>query len=127
MGAVSGQYASVKIGSSCVAEANKWSVDKECTVHQYATCLSPSDGGTDALAGRKKHSGSLEGLFDPNDPIENYFDEGDTVTLKLYVSASKYYSGSCVIEKLTIDADVEEGAPVKWSATFKVKGLLTFA
>lgn len=123
-GPISGQYGAVKIGSSCVAEANKWTLDKEATLHEFATCSTPADGGMGVLAGRKKHSGSAEGLFDPTDPIENYFDEGDTVTLKLYVNATKYYQGSAVIEKLTIgDVDIQDGAPVPWSMTFKANGL----
>jgi len=126
MAAASGQYGKVEIGASCIAEVDKWSVDKECIVHEFATCASPGDGGTDALAGRRKHSGRMEGIYDVDDAIENYFEEGDTVTLKLYYTATKYYTGSCVIENLNIpDVDITEGAPVRWEATFKVKGLLT--
>lgn len=128
MAAASGQYGSVKIGSSCIAEVDKWSVNKECIVHLFATCESPGDGGTDAIAGRRKHSGAMEGIYDTADPIENYIEEGDTVTLKLYYTAALYYTGSCVIENLNIpDVDIVEGAPLRWSATFKVKGLLTKA
>lgn len=128
MAAISGQYGSVKIGASCVAEVDKWSVDKSCVVHEYATCETPGDGGTGALAGRRKHAGSMEGIYDSADPPENYFEEGDTVTLKLYYTAALYYTGSCVIESLNIpDVDVMDGAPVRWSAAFKVHGLLTKA
>lgn len=126
-GPISGQYGSVKIGSSCVAEANKWTLDKEATLHEFATCKSPAGGGMAVLPGRKKHSGSAEGLFDPDDPIENYLEEGDIVTLKLYVDATHYYQGSAVIEKLTIgDVDIQEGAPVPWSFSFKANGLFVF-
>lgn len=127
MSATSGQYGAVKIGSSCVAEADKWSLDKECTLHEYRTCSSPGNGGTGVVAGARKHSGSCEGIFDPADPIETYFDEGDSVTLKLYVNDTKYYQVAAVVEKLTIgEIDIAQGAPVRWSMTFKVHGLATY-
>ena len=126
-GPISGQYAVAKIGSSCVAECNGWSLAREATVHEFATCNTPADGGTGALAGRRKHSGTLKGLFDPDNLIDSQFEEGDTVTLKLYVNATKYYTGSAVIEKLEIpETDVKDGAPVEWNATFKANGLFVY-
>lgn len=128
MAAASGQYGKVTIGASCIAEVDKWSVDKESILHEFATCASPGDGGTDVIAGRRKHSGRLEGIYDPADAIEDYLEEGDTVTLKLYYTATQYYTGSCVIGTLNIpEVDITEGAPVRWEATFKVRGLLTKA
>ena len=126
-GPISGQYASAKIGASCVAEANGWSLSRECTVHEFATCQTPSDGGMGAIAGRRKHGGTMKGLYDPTNKVDDYFDEGDTVTLKLYVDATNYYQGSAVIEKLDIpDVDVKDGAPVEWNASFKANGLFTY-
>lgn len=126
MPAVSGKYGSVKIGSSCVAEADKWSITKECVIHEYATCETPGTDFFGKLAGRRRHSGTMEGIYDPDDPIEDYFDEGDEVTLKLYYTASKFYTGSVIIENLTIpDVDIQDGAPVRWTASFQVNGGLT--
>lgn len=126
MAAASGQYGSAQIGSSCIAEVDRWSLNKECILHDFATCETPSDGGTAVIAGRKKHSGTLAGIYDPNDAIEDYFDEGDSVTLKLYYTASLYYTGTAIIENLQIpDVDIAEGAPVRWEASFRANGLFT--
>lgn len=128
MSATSGQYGTAKIGSgsSCIAEVDKWSISKSCVLHDYATCETPGNGGMGVLAGRRRHSGSMSGIYDPSDPIESYINEGDTVTLKLYYTAAKYYTGTCVIETLNIpDVDIYEGAPVRWDSTFRVHGLLT--
>lgn len=126
MAAVSGKYGSVKIGSSCVAEVDNWRVSKQCILHDYATCETPGDEGTGVVAGRRKHSGSMGGIYDPTDPVENYFEEGDSVVLKLYYTATKYYQGTAYIEELSIpNVDIVEGAPVRWEATFRVHGLLT--
>lgn len=128
MTATSGQYGSVKIGTSCIAEVDRWSVTKQCILHDYATCETPGNAGTAVLAGRKKHSGRMSGIYDPDDAIEDYIEEGDTVTLKLYYTTAKYYTGTCVIEELSIpDVDITDGGPVRWDATFRVHGLLTKA
>ncbi len=120
----SGQYASVKNeAGSCIAEANAWTLDKECILHEYRTCETPSDGGMGIVSGAKRHSGSFSGLYDPP---EEWFDEGDRMTLKLYVDADVYYEGIAVIEKITIgEVDIQEGGIVPWSASFKAHGLFT--
>ena len=85
------------------------------------------DGGMAVLAGRRRHSGTLSGIYDPDDPVEDYFEEGDTVgTLQLYVAAAKYYEGAAVIESLTIpDVDITEGSPIRWDASFRANGLFS--
>jgi hypothetical protein len=123
MSAVSGQYATAKIGSDCVKECDGWSLNRECIVHEYATCETPTSG-TAALAGRRKHSGTLKGILDPADSVDAQFEEGDTITLKLYVTASIYYQGEAVIESVNIEeVDITEGGPIRWSASFKANGL----
>lgn len=128
MTATSGQYGAVKIGTSCIAEVDRWSVTKACILHDYATCETPGNAGMGVLAGRKRHTGRMSGIYDPDDPVEDYFDEGDSVVLLLYYTTAKYYTGTCMIEELTVpDVDIFEGAPVRWEATFRVHGLLTKA
>lgn len=130
MAVVSGQYGQVAIGSSCVAEVDEWSIDKEAILHEFGTCTSPGDGGTDVLAGRRKHSCTFKGLLDATsgNEIEDYFEEGDTVTLKLYYTAQRYYTGQVVIGALTVGAvDIKDGAPVPWNASGMCKGLFTKA
>lgn len=130
MAGVSGQYGKVNIGASCIAEVDKWTIDKECILHNYATCTSPGDGGTAVLAGRRKHSCSFEGILDATsaNEIEDYLEEGDTVTLKLYYTATRYYTGSVVIGTLNLgEVDIVDGAPVRWSASGDVNGLFTKA
>lgn len=123
----SGQYGAVQSSSgTCIAEANKWQLSKECILHEFASCETPADGGMGVVAGRRKHSGSISGLYDPEDPPEDWFDEGDEVGLKLYVDTvdGTYYEGTAVIEKIDIgEVDIQEGGIVPWSASFKAQGL----
>lgn len=127
MTAVSGQYASAHDGSSCIAEVDRWSLVREAILHDYATCHTPGDGGMGVLAGRRRHTGTLSGIYDPDDPVEDYFEEGDRLpNLQLYVAAGKGYSGEAVIESLTIpEVDITEGAPIRWDAAFRAHGLFT--
>lgn len=128
MAAVSGQYGKVVIGSSCIAEVDKWSADRECIVHDYATCTTPGNGGMGRLAGRRRHQVNVEGILDATsgNEIEDYMEEGDTVTLKLYYTATRYYTGSGVVESVNVpDVDIVEGAPVRWTSVVKIHGLLS--
>lgn len=126
MPATSGQYGCAKIGASTIAEVDKWSLSKEAVIHEYATCETPGTQYFAYLAGRKRHSGTMEGIYDPDDPIEDYFNEGDTIVLLLYYTTSLYYTGTVIIEKLEIpDVDITEGTPVRWTASFKVVGPMT--
>lgn len=130
MAIVSGQYGQVQIGSSCIAEIDAWTIDKEAVLHNFGTCTSPGDGGTGVVAGRRKHSCTFKGLLDATsgNEVEDYFEEGDTVTLKLYYTAARYYTGSVVIGTLTVgEVDINEGAPIPWNASGDCNGLFTKA
>lgn len=120
MGAVSGQYAKIMIGSSNVVECTGWSWERSVADHAYASCA--TGGWKKRVAGTKDHTGSLNGKFDPTDEIEGYFDEGDLVTLKLYVSTTAYYSVPAMITSLSIETNVDEGDIIPWTANFGGNG-----
>jgi hypothetical protein len=74
------------------------------------------------VAGTKDHSGTLEGKFDDSDPIDDYFDEGDLVTLHLYVTSSAFYVVPAMITEVSIEVDIDEGDIIPWSASFGGNG-----
>lgn len=67
----------------------------------------------------------MNGMQDPSDPIENYFKVGDAVTLKLYYTASKYYTVPARILKVHVETDIDDGSPVPWDADFAITGAWT--
>lgn len=123
MGAVSGQYGSIKIGSSNLTECMFWSFDRSVADHAYASCA--TGGYKKRVAGTKDGTGNLKGEQDPTDPIENYFVEGSSVTLRLYYTAAKFYSVPAMITRLHVENDIDDGAIVPWEADFGINGAHT--
>src|SRR5262245_39691681 len=123
MTAVSGQYGKITLGSSNVTECSGWSFDRTVADHPYASCA--TSGYKKRIAGTKDGTGNLKGWQDPSSPIETYFVEGDHPTLRLYVSASKYYTVPCMITRLHTEVDIDDGAIVPWEADFGIDGAWT--
>lgn len=123
MAAASGQYGKIMVGGSTLIECTGWSFDRQVAEHVYASCA--TGGYKKRIAGTKDGSGELRGIFDPDDPIEGYINEGDHVTLLLYFSATKYHSVPAQINSINIDTDIEEGDIVRWTAQFGINGAYT--
>lgn len=118
--AVSGQRGTVQIGSSDLVETKGWKFSRKANVHTYAS--NTSAGYKRAVAGTKSGSGTISGAYDATDPIDDHFEEGDEVTLKLYTTASAYYSVPAVIESIDFEVDMDEGDIVSWEAAFVADG-----
>lgn len=123
MGTVSGQYGKIVIGSSNVTECSYWSFDRTAAEHAYASCS--TNGYKKRVAGTKDGSGNLKGFQDPSNAIETYFVEGDLPTLKLYYTAAKFYTVPCMITRLHVECDIDDGAIVPWEADFGINGAHT--
>lgn len=123
MATVSGQYGAIKIGTSNIVECMNWTFERRAAEHAYASCA--TGGYKKRIAGTKDGSGTLKGLQDSTDPIENYFIEGNSLTVRLYWTASKYYGVPAVINVLRTETDIDDGAPVPWEADFGVNGAWT--
>lgn len=116
MAGVSGQYGKIVIASSTVAECTKWTMDQEVAESAYASCS--TSGGRSRVAGTKDTTGTLEGVLDPGDDVNNYMKVGDHCTLKLYYTATKYHSVPAQINKIGQEVDIEEGSVVRWTAEY---------
>lgn len=123
MATVSGKYGKVMIGSSTVVEVMKWSFSRSVPDNPHGT--SATNGYKKRTAGTKDGTGSMNGMQDPADAVETYFEEGSDVTLKLYYTSSKFYQVPAMITKLDIEDDIDDGAPVPWSADFGIQGAWT--
>jgi hypothetical protein len=123
MSAVSGQYGTVQIGSSEIVECTGWSLNKKASVHTYASC---STGGFKAaVAGTKSCDGSVSGMWDPADQIDDHLEVGSGVSLKLYTTASLFSTVPAVIETLAVEVDLDDGEIVNWEAGFQGNGAWT--
>lgn len=120
MAAISGSFGKIMIGASTAPDCTAWSWERSCILHAYASCS--TSGWKKRVAGTKDHSGSLEGKFSDSDLIDDYFDEGDAVTLHLYVNTTDYYIVPARIENLSIEVDIDDGDIIPWSSSFSGDG-----
>lgn len=120
MAAVSGSYGKIMIGASNVVECTGFDWERSVADHAYASCA--TSGFKKRVAGTKDHSGTLNGKFDPANDISDYFDEGDLVTLNLYVSTTAYYIVPAMIINVSISVDIDEGDIIPWTASFGGNG-----
>lgn len=120
MSVLAGTLAKVMIGSSNVQDCQRWSWSRSVVSNAYASCS--TSGFKKRLPGVKDHSGSIGGLFDEAAPPEDYFDEGDLVTLLLFVNSTDHYIVPAMIEELSVEADNNEGDLIPWDATFGGNG-----
>ena len=120
MSVLSGKSGKIQIGASTVQDCQSWQWSRSVVELAYASCS--TSGYKKRLAGVKDHSGSLKGLFDTSAPPEDYFSEGDLVTLNLFIDAVSYYIVPAMITKLDVEVDNNEGDLVPWSADFGGNG-----
>ncbi len=120
MAAISGQYGKVLSGGSQTTECQGFEWSRSVVEHAYASCA--TGGFKKRVAGTKDHSGTLNGLFDVSEPIYEVFDEGDAVTLHLYISTTAYYIVPAMITELSIEVDIDDGSIVPWNASFGGNG-----
>lgn len=128
MSATSGQYGKIMIGSSNLVECMGWTLNRSTQTHSYASCSTTGGDGRKykkRVTGPRDATGTIKGLQDPSDPIENYISDGSSATLKLYWTASKFYTVPAVIENLRVEVDIDTGAPVPWEADFGADGEIT--
>lgn len=126
MAALAGTGGSVKIGTNTVAEIGEWSVDIGLDSYDVSAF---GDAWKRFISGLKGWTGSAGGRLDMTDTngqvaIQNAILNGTTVTLRLYVDSTKYYSGTAYITQASYSASV--GGTVDASFSFTGTGSLTY-
>lgn len=123
MPAASGQYADIKVGSCSLVECTEWTMDDSVADFPYSSCA--TSGHKKRVTGPRDSTGTLAGIFDPDDPIHGLIEPGDAVTLKLFTKSGKGHSVPAVIISLNHGAQIEEGSPLRWNATWGQNGAPT--
>ena len=81
---ISGQYGQVDFGSSVIADANHWTMEDTVDASQFGTF--GGGGFKDSNVGQKSATGTIEGVYDRTNPIEQEAVVGASVDLSLYFS-----------------------------------------
>lgn len=126
MATFSGKDGKVHDGGGAIADITRWTFSKSSNNHAYG---SSSSGGHKArVAGVKDGNGTIEGKMQAGalPPVE----EGDSVTLQLYedgnaAGSTPYWSVPAIIGNVEIEVDIDDGAPVSWTAEFETNGAWT--
>lgn len=123
-----GYAGKVTLGANTAAELKNWKMDLSADM-QDVTAFSTT-GWKAFLAGLKEWSGSAEGNFDMTDTngqlaLQNALLNGTSVALKLYVDATRYYSGTAFVKKVAPEASVDGVVSIAFD--FQGSGALTYA
>ncbi len=121
MATFSGKDGKVNDGTADIADITRWTFTKTSNNPAYAS--SSSSGFRKRVAGVKDGSGTIEGQYQ-NDAAPT-IDEGDEVTLKLYVDASHFYSVPAIIDSFQLETDIDRGEVVGWASNFATNGAWT--
>ncbi len=123
MAIFSGKDGKVLAGTTTLAEITQWTFQTRSNNVAYGS--SATAGYRRRVAGAKDGRGTIRGKLDPADPLTNAFEEGDTVTLQLYLDASRFYSVPALIDTLQFEVDIDSGDIVGWVAEFSTDGAWT--
>lgn len=123
MATISGKDGKVKIGSTTLADITHWTLRTTALLSAYGS--SATAGFRRRVAGIKDGSGTLDGKLDPADPISDDFDEGASVTLLLYLDATRFYTVPAIIESFRLEVDIDRGEVLGWHAEFSTQGAWT--
>lgn len=120
MAAASGQYGQILADGSSLQECTEWTLTEEIAEHAYASC--ETSGWRQRVAGTKDVSGTCAGIFDPDDPIHDYVEISDSVTLKLYFTTAKYHSVPAIVNNIETNLNIEEGEIIRWTMNWGGNG-----
>lgn len=126
--ALSGHQGSVMIGANSVADIDQWDVDLEIDTHDVTNF--ESDGNKEYISGCKGWSGSFSGNWAVADDtngqaaLQSALLAGTSVSLKLYVDATHYYSGSALLSNMSVGTPVQDKVTVSFS--FQGTGAITY-
>lgn len=127
--AIAGKNGKVIIGTgtSKVVGIKSWSLELSLDTLEI-TAL--GDDWKNYIAGLKEWSASSEGDYEVTsdttgqDALQTAYLAGSTVTVKLYVDSSNYYTGTAYINSLSIEDPVDDVVTI--SIEFTGTGALTF-
>lgn len=121
MAAIAGKGGSARVGANTIAEVTSWSLDVSSDM---LDSTSLGDDWREFIAGLNGATGSIEVKWDlVNDAngqtaLQTALLNGTTVTLNLYVNATKYYAGSAYISNLNVEDPVEDLVTATFDAQF---------
>lgn len=119
----SGKDGDVKIGTTSINEIKQWTFNPKSNNVRYAS--NATGGYKRTVAGVKEGSGTCSGVFTGTATFHTVIDVGTSVTLKLYLNATLFYSVPAVIGDYKLTVDLDSGEIVGWEASWETDGAWT--
>jgi len=123
MALFSGKDGKLFVDSTELADITRWRFKTVAKNVAYAS--SATGGFRRRLKGVKDGSGSLQFKLNATDPLTEQFDEGDQITLKLYVDATHFFTVPAVIDAIETVTEIEDGNVVGGTVEFSTDGAWT--
>lgn len=117
---ISGIGGDLLIAGTQIHEVKKWSFKPKIDTKDYASNITA--GYKKRVLAVKDASGTIDGVWDPWDPITTQMDVGSLVTLHLQLMTGQFISAPSIIDDLSIEVDIETGAVESWTASFSANG-----
>ena len=117
---ITGLGGKVEMGAAEVADIKQWSLNRTNDAKAYTS--SSTAGQTKRLKGNKDWSGSFTCLPALGDVA---FDEGDSIVVKLYVTATQFYTGTAIVTGISPTVNVANAEVQETAVTFGGDGALT--
>lgn len=124
MAVICGKDGDVKIGGVQLPEITKWTFKPQVTSVEYSS--NKTGGFKRSVCGARSATGTLEGKWDDTDPITSHFQDGSSVTLGLYLTATHFINCPALIKSLDIEVDIDASSIISWSAEFNSDGAYTY-
>lgn len=127
-------------------EATKWSWSAKVNTHEYASNF--TGGVRRVLRGTKTASGSVNGVYDPFNPIQEQINEDIDCIMRFYfigatgdqtgvegqptltrpgeIAGGHYIQCPVMVNKLDFNEDIDNGNIVDWSADWNAMGTWTY-
>jgi hypothetical protein len=123
MAGLSGKNGKVQSGGADLAEVTHWTFNP--TSNNPAWHGSGGGGTKQRVAGVKDGSGTVDFKYDDADKIHDAINEGDSVTLNLYVDANSFFAVPALVDGISYDVDIDDGEAVSGTIDFSANGAWT--
>ncbi len=123
MGLITGDEGKVLAGGVAIADITGWTFRTTVARRNYSS--SATNGHERQLPGANSGRGAFSFQLDVANPLTDQLEEGSSVTLRLYVDATRYYSVPALIEALEMRVDVNGDKLVGGDAEFAADGAWT--
>jgi hypothetical protein len=107
-------------GGTQISEVKKFSWNPSQETKDYAS--NKTGGAKKRVSSVRDGSGSLDGVWDPWDPITDHMEPGTEVVLKLQHYTNQFWLVPAIIDDMSFECDIETGDVQTWTANFSLNG-----